>query len=239
MILGIYGFQDAGKTKLVEQLVASLVKKGYRVSSIKHTPHRKSIDCEGKDTWRHWVAGSDPVVFSSEIETSIIKHSKMSLDDISDMVLREFKPDVLLIEGCKQGLFPKVVIGDLAPRKGTVMANPSLRKLVSYVENEVAVERVMSKLPGLNCRKCGFDCEGLARAVVAGRRRLGDCKELSNIGLSIKVGGKDIATGRFVSSIVDDTVRGMLSSLKGYEPGKEVEIRLKAKRAATRRRRKT
>jgi len=97
----------------------------------------------------------------------------------------------------------------------------------------------MSKLPGLNCRKCGFDCEGLARAVVAGRRRLGDCKELSNIGLSIKVGGKDIATGRFVSSIVDDTVRGMLSSLKGYEPGKEVEIRLKAKRAATRRRRKT
>lgn len=93
MILGVYGFQDAGKTKLVEQLAASLVKKGYRVSSIKHTPHRKSIDCEGKDTWRHWVAGSDPVVFSSEIETSIIKHSKMSLDDISDMVLREFKPD--------------------------------------------------------------------------------------------------------------------------------------------------
>ncbi|HIJ17362.1 MAG TPA: hypothetical protein HA364_06280, partial [Thermoplasmata archaeon] len=45
----------------------------------------------------------------------------------------------------------------------------------------------------------------------------------------ITVGGKRIATGTFVSEIVDDTIRGMLSSLKGYEPGKDVEIRLQAK----------
>jgi molybdopterin-guanine dinucleotide biosynthesis protein B len=237
MILGIYGHQDAGKTQLVEGLVAALEKKRYKVSSIKHTPHRVSIDFEGKDTWRHWKAGSDPVALSSDIETSIIKHSRMPLDQVAHMIMREFRPDVLIIEGCKDGSFPKIAVGDLKPKKGTVMTNPPLRELVAYVEREVAVERVLEQLPGLDCGKCGLDCEGLARAIVAGKRRLKDCKELSSIGVSITVGGKRIAAGKFVSSIVDDTVRGMLSSLKGYEPGKEVEIRLEAKGKATRRRR--
>jgi molybdopterin-guanine dinucleotide biosynthesis protein B len=239
MILGIYGYQDAGKTKHVEELVAALVKKGYRVSSIKHTPHKISIDCEGKDTWRHWTAGSDPVAFSSDIETSIIKHSKMPLDEIARMIMHEFGPDVLIVEGCKEGSFPKVAIGDVEPRKGTVMANPSMKKLVRYIETEVAAERLMAKLPGLDCGKCGLDCDGLARAIISGKKRLKDCKELTEMGVSITVGGRRIATGRFVSSIVDDTVRGMLSSLKGYEPGKEVEIRLEAKSKTTRRHRKT
>jgi hypothetical protein len=44
----------------------------------------------------------------------------------------------------------------------------------------------------------------------------------------IVVGGKKIPAGRFVSSIVHETVHGMLGSLRGYEPGKEVEIRLEA-----------
>jgi molybdopterin-guanine dinucleotide biosynthesis protein B len=230
MIIGIYGYQDAGKTKLVERLVSTLVNKGYRVSSIKHTPHDKTIDCEGKDTWRHWKAGSDPVVFSSETETTVIKHSKTSADDIARMLLAEFRPDVLIIEGFKEGSFPKVAIGHVTPRKGTVLTNPMLADLVKYIEKEVAVERVKDQLPGLDCGKCRLDCDGLARAIVAGKRKLKDCKELSDIGVQILVGGREIATGRFVSSIVDGTVRGMLSSLKGYGPGKAVEIRLEPKK---------
>ena len=230
MIIGIYGYQDAGKTKLVERLVRALVKKGYRVSSIKHTPHDKTIDCEGKDTWRHWKAGSDPVVFSSETETTMIKHSKTSADDIARMLLAEFRPDVLIIEGFKEGSFPKVAIGHVTPRKGTVLTNPKLADLVKYIEKEVAVERVKELLPGLDCGKCSLDCDGLARAIVAGKRKLKDCKELSDIGVQILVDGRKIAAGKFVSSIVDDTVRGMLSSLKGYGPGKVVEIRLEPKK---------
>ena len=236
MILGIYGFQDAGKTKLVEELVAALVKKGYRVASVKHTPHSKSIDCEGKDTWRHWVAGRDPVVFSSNVETSIIKHSMMRMDDIARMVMTQFHPDVLIIEGCKEGIFPKVAVGRVKPRKGTVMVNPKLSRLVDYIANEVAVERVLVELPGLDCGKCGLDCDGLAREIVAGKRILEDCKELSDLSVEVLVDGGRIATGRFVSSIIDDTVRGMLSSLKGYKSGRTVEIRLEPKKKKARRR---
>jgi len=230
MIIGIYGHPVAGKTNFVEQLIGSLAKKGYRVSSIKHTPHEKSIDCEGKETWRHWKAGSDPVVFASRIETGIIKHSETSADDIAKMVLREFNPDVLVFQGFKEGSFQKVAIGKVTPRKGTVLANPRLPQLIEHIETEVAFERVLAELPGLDCMKCGLDCRGLAGEIVKGRRKLSACKELSDLDIDIFVDGKSIPAGKFVSSIVHKTVHGMLSSLKGYEPGKEVEIRLKPKK---------
>jgi molybdopterin-guanine dinucleotide biosynthesis protein B len=230
MILGIYGYQDSGKTTLVEQLVRALAQKGYRVSSVKHTPHRKSVDAEGKDTWRHWQAGSDPVVFSSEIETSVIKHSKTPIDEITRMVMADYHPDVVIIEGLKQGSFKKVAMGDLKPTKGTVLTNPSLKQLVDYVTIEVAVERVLEKLPGLDCRKCGHDCEGLARAIVAQKHRIEDCAELSDVEVEIFIGKNKIPNGRFASKIVNNTVRGMLSSLHGYEPDKDVDIHLHAKK---------
>jgi molybdopterin-guanine dinucleotide biosynthesis protein B len=229
MILGVYGYQDAGKTVLVEDLVRALVKKGYRVSSIKHTPHDKTVDCEGKDTWRHWKAGSDPVVFSSSSETSIIKHSGTRADEIAALVMREYRPDVLLIEGFKEGAFPKVAVGRVRSRKGTVLKNPGLDLLVEYVETEVEVERTVAQLPGLDCGKCGMDCDGLARAIVAGKMRLNKCRELPDVSVEIYSGGRRVAAGRFVSNLVDGTIRGMLGTLKGYRLGDEVEIRLEAK----------
>ncbi len=42
MIIGIYGHPDAGKTDFVERLIGTLARKGYRVSSVKHTPHEKT-----------------------------------------------------------------------------------------------------------------------------------------------------------------------------------------------------
>jgi molybdopterin-guanine dinucleotide biosynthesis protein B len=235
MILGIYGYQDSGKTTTVEKLVTALVKKGYDVASVKHSPHSKSVDCEGKDTWRHWKAGSDPVVFSSKSETAFIIHSKMGADSIAGMVKAEFHPDVIIFEGFKEGTFPKVAIGGVTPRTGTVLVNPGLDRLVEYVETEVAVERTMARLPCLDCGKCGMDCEGLARAIVGGKRKLVDCAELSDLKVDIRINGRSVPTGRFVSEIVDSTVRGMLSSLKGFEPDGTVEIRLEGKKGKPKR----
>lgn len=235
--MGVYGHQDAGKTKLVERLVKELVRRKYKVASVKHTPHRKSIDCEGKDTWRHWRAGSDPVAFSSESETSLIKHSKMSIERVTSMLQREFEPDVIIIEGFKEGSFPKIAVGAVPVRKGTVMANPRLDELVAFVEKEVAVERKLKELPGLDCGKCGLDCARLARAIVERKKELRDCIELPSVGVQIWIGEKRIPAGKFVSAIVNDTVRGMVMSLKGYEPGKSVEIRLGGKTSASRKRR--
>ena len=204
--------------------IGSLVKKGYSVSSVKHTPHKKSMDLEGKETWRHWKAGSDPVVFASAIETSIIEHSETSADGIAKRILREYSPDVLVFQGFKEGSFQKVAIGKVTPRKGNVLTNPTLPRLVGHIEKEVAFERVLAKLPGLDCRKCGFDCRGLAGEVVKGRRKVSACKELSDLDVGIFVDGKRIRR-QVRTRIVHKPDSGMLRSLKGFEPGKEVEIR--------------
>jgi len=238
MIIGIYGFQDAGKTKLVEETVRALAKKGYCVSSIKHTPHKKSVDSEGKDTWRHWKAGSDPVAFSSACETTIIKHSGSPVEEICGIIEREFTPDVIVVEGLKDGPFPKVSLGGVRKRKGTVLTNPTLKQLVAYVEKEVATERALMALPGLDCGKCGLDCARLARAIALKKRSLDDCRELSDTKVEVFVGGKRMPTGRFASSVVHNTVRGMLGSMRGYEHGEKVEIRLEAKKAVAKTRRK-
>lgn len=230
MIIGIYGFQDSGKTTLLEGTIRALAKKGYKVASMKHAPHDKSVDSEGKDTWRHWKAGSDPVIFLSNIETSIIKHSNMPEEDVADMIEREFHPDVIIVEGSKEGKFAKVAVGAVEPRAGTVLKGPTVKNLVAYIEGEVAYERALRQLPGLDCGKCGLDCDRLARAIAKGRRKIADCKELSTLKVDITVGGKRIKAGKFVSEIVDGTVRGMLGTVKGYEPGKDVEIRLSNKK---------
>ncbi|MCJ7562080.1 MAG: hypothetical protein MUO84_03605, partial [Thermoplasmata archaeon] len=144
--------------------------------------------------------------------------------------------DVIILEGFKDSdIHPKISVGDIKPRKGTVMSNPDLAALIGYVEKEVAFERLIKRLPMLDCGKCGLDCNSLARAIVEGSRRIEDCREMPSRGVEILVGGKRMATGTFVSEIVDDTIRGMLGSLKGYEPGKDVEIRLKANKQASKR----
>jgi len=238
MIIGIYGYQDSGKTLLVEGAVRALSKKGYHVASVKHSPHRKSADSEGKDTWRHWKAGSDPVVFSSETETTVFRHGKMSEEEIAKLLVAEFSPDVVIIEGFKDGTFPKVSVGEIKPRKGTVLKNPSLDHLVEYIEREVAVERALKGLPGLDCHKCGLDCRAMAEGIADGKRKRTDCRELPAVGVYIAVGGKRIPAGTFVSDLVDKTVRGLMSSLRGYEPGMDVEIRLSGKGSQTKSRRR-
>ena len=236
MILGVYGYQDSGKTKMVEALVAALVKDGLRVASVKHSGHADASDVRGKDTSRHAEAGSDPVVLSTARGTVLWVRRDMPIERVVEVLQTSFSPDVILIEGLKDGPYPKVALGDIGPRKGTVLSNPSLKELTAYVRRGVDVERALASLPGLDCNKCGLDCVSMAKAIAEGRKRLGDCRELPSHDVLITVGGKRIATGTFVSEIVDDTIRGMLGSLKGYEPGKDVEIRLRAKRGASKKR---
>lgn len=228
MILGIYGYQDSGKTTTVEALVRALVRDGLKVASVKHSAHADTGDPQGKDTWRHAEAGSDPVVLSTPDGAVVRIKGRTCVGDLVRMLQGSFSPDVVIIEGLKEGPYPKVSLGEIRPRKGTVMSDPTVSELASYVKKEVAVERALASLPGLDCHKCGLDCPSMATAIVEGRKTVKHCKELPSKDVVVSVGGKRVATGAFVSEIVDDTIRGMLSSLKGYEPGQDVEIRLKA-----------
>lgn len=213
---------------MVEGLTKALRRDGLTVASIKHSTHARLDDEKNKDTWRHAKAGCNPVLLITPEGAIVRVKGAVSVDKLIQIIRQISDPDVVIIEGFKDGHHPKVSLGNIERRKGTVMSDPTVKELAEYVKNEVAADKVWNSLPGLDCHKCGLDCKSMARAIVARDREIGDCEELSSRHVAIMIGGKKLAVGAFVSEIVDDTVRGMLSSLKGYEPGKDVEIRLRA-----------
>jgi len=63
---GIVGWSGAGKTTLIEQLLARFASRGLSVSVIKHAHHGFDIDRPGKDSWRHREAGATEVMLVSD-----------------------------------------------------------------------------------------------------------------------------------------------------------------------------
>lgn len=102
--LAIVGSKKSGKTTLVTFLVHCLVRKGYRVASIKHVHHRGfSMDTPGKDSWRHTKAGSHTVVIISPDEMAQItrlRHgSNKQLLQSAVQAALGIRPDIVVIDG--------------------------------------------------------------------------------------------------------------------------------------------
>jgi len=56
-MISIIGLKNAGKTTFLVALAAELVRRKFRVMTIKHGSHPADMDQKGKDTWRHWHEG--------------------------------------------------------------------------------------------------------------------------------------------------------------------------------------
>jgi molybdopterin-guanine dinucleotide biosynthesis protein MobB len=109
-IISIVGKSNSGKTTLVEKLIPELVKRGYRVATIKHNKHGFDIDHEGKDSWRHKKAGACATVIACPTRIALIEdiESDQTLDEIRDKYIKE--ADVILAEGYKGNPFPKIEV---------------------------------------------------------------------------------------------------------------------------------
>ena len=59
-VYGVIGWKNAGKTSLMERLVAEITGRGFSVSTVKHVHHDVDLDQPGKDTFRHRAAGAAP-----------------------------------------------------------------------------------------------------------------------------------------------------------------------------------
>ena len=64
-VVGIVGWKDVGKTFFVTEIINLLVKKGYKVGTIKHAHHDFDIDKPGTDSFKHRQSGASEVIISS------------------------------------------------------------------------------------------------------------------------------------------------------------------------------
>jgi len=92
-------------------------------------------------------------------------------------------------------------------------------RVLRYVEKELRILKILSILPKLNCKKCGYSsCDEMAAAVYEGKAKLSDCVPLKlkpKLKTKITVNNREVPIQPFVSEIIRNSVLGMISSLKG------------------------
>jgi len=110
-VIGISGLKSAGKTFYVSLIIKLLVKKGYKVGSIKHAHHDFDIDKPGTDSFKHRDAGSSQVIISSSRRWAKITENNEENEKSLDELIQEFhNVDIIVVEGFKKERHPKIVI---------------------------------------------------------------------------------------------------------------------------------
>ena len=111
-VAGFAGFSGAGKTTLVEQLIACLRGRGLRVSVIKHAHHRFDIDHPGKDSWRHRQAGANEVLLASDMRLALLReYDQPHEPDVHALLARlDARADWVLVEGFKESDILKIEV---------------------------------------------------------------------------------------------------------------------------------
>ncbi|CUK00537.1 Molybdenum cofactor biosynthesis adapter protein [Ruegeria denitrificans] len=129
-VYGVTGWKNAGKTGLMERLVAEITPRGFTVSTLKHAHHNVDVDQPGTDSYRHRVAGASEVLLASGQRVAIMQELRGAPEPSLDALLARLSPvDLVLIEGFKREAHPKVeayraVAGNplMAPENATIRA---------------------------------------------------------------------------------------------------------------------
>ena len=236
--IGVVGYKDSGKTTLAHALARELVQRGHQVAAVKHSS--EGMDYLDKDTAK-LKEFADQVGFVSPQESGVFLRGERALDEL----LTHLDADLMIIEGFKQELtYPKIaclsgrsedenlfnglIICAVGPADPAgELADPSVPYLNRDEIEPIAdlVEEKAFKLPRLNCGGCGYeDCYGLAREIVAGVKSVEECVSLRPT-VEVLIDGKPLAMNPFISEMVGNTVRALLSSLRGFTRG-EIEIKI-------------
>ncbi len=108
-LYGVVGWKNAGKTGLMERLVAEFTHRGLRVSTVKHAHHTFDVDHPGKDSYRHRAAGAGEVLLVSSQRVALMQELRGAPEPpLQDLLGRLLPADLVLVEGFKRDAHPKI-----------------------------------------------------------------------------------------------------------------------------------
>jgi molybdopterin-guanine dinucleotide biosynthesis protein B len=138
-LYGVTGWKNAGKTSLMERLVAEFTARGFTVSTIKHAHHAVDVDQPGTDSHRHRQAGAQEVVLASAGRIAIMQELRGAPEPALDDLLARLTPvDLVLVEGYKREAHPKVeAYREAAGNPLIARDNPTIRAVASDVPLEL------------------------------------------------------------------------------------------------------
>jgi molybdopterin-guanine dinucleotide biosynthesis protein B len=110
-VFGIAGHSGMGKTTLLERLVPELTRRGLVISLIKHSHKNIEIDRPGKDSYRLREAGCSEVLLLGNDRWALMHELRGADEPPLDYLLSRLQRcDLVLIEGFKNGAFPKLEV---------------------------------------------------------------------------------------------------------------------------------
>jgi molybdopterin-guanine dinucleotide biosynthesis protein B len=114
-VFGVTAYSGSGKTTLIENLVPLLVARGLKVSVIKHAHHAFDVDRQGKDSYRHRMAGAGEVLVSSGARWALMHELRNESEPELPALLGRLAPcDLVLVEGFKKQPIPRIEVHRVA-----------------------------------------------------------------------------------------------------------------------------
>lgn len=198
--VGIVGPSGTGKTSLAVALVGAITGRGLTVGYVKHAHHGFEVDREGSDTDRLRRAGAGFVGAVGPGDWFVLAAGMADADVLASR-MKHF--DVVLAEGWHDAPWPKIVV----ERPGVAerpVGGPVLATVALDEAGAVAPEDLGCLLDAI---------ETLARPALPA--------------LELRVDGEVVPVAGFARTVLDATVRGLLSALHGGS-GSEIVLVLRA-----------
>ncbi len=134
-VIGVVGWKNNGKTTLVTRLVAHLVARGLRVSTVKHAHHSVDVDQPGKDSHRHREAGATEVVLATARRWVLIHELREEAEPpLEDLLAKMAPADLVIVEGFKRFPHPKIEVHRKA--RGTPLIAREDRSVLAVASDE-------------------------------------------------------------------------------------------------------
>jgi len=143
-VFGIAGWSGSGKTTLIEKLVPRFVKRGLRVSLIKHAHHTFDVDQAGKDSYRHRHAGANEVLVTSSRRWALMHELRGAQEPSFEEQITHLSPcELVIVEGFKHAPIPKLEVW--RTQTGEALLHPQDPHIVA-VASDIQVETTVPLL---------------------------------------------------------------------------------------------
>jgi len=138
-IIGIVaGGSGVGKTTVLMGIIIELKKRGLQVAVLKHGQHFTMA--QGKDSSRFLEAGADSALIATPRgwQMTSLRDGDSNFNTMIGMLDRQ-NPDIILVEGYKHGLHPKIEILRAAVSSELFTPQAELLAIISDVKGKFAV----------------------------------------------------------------------------------------------------
>ena len=153
-VFGIAGYSGMGKTTLLERLVPELTARGLRVSLVKHSHKAIEIDRPGKDSFRLREAGCSEVLLMGGQRWALMHELRGAPEPTVEYLLSRLQVcDLVLVEGFKQGDFPKLEVW--RPSVGKPTLAPAWPGIVGIASDQARVADLDPSLAWLDLHAVG------------------------------------------------------------------------------------